>query len=233
MLTSKPGRSRTFARIIGASALFVLTTASGAFASLIQDTPFLIDLSGTGFGNVTSILTLQNTGSETGSVTFANPSGTGPDVVAGAPHTQLVSAGTLGVTDASQIRIIFNGNETGGGLSVDITTLVLTIYNSDGSVQFSSGAFGATTGDIANVQQGTGSAGFVFKLDAAQAAAAGALTSTDLVGLAATVNLTDDGPDNFFVANAGGTQTVPEPATLLLVGAGLAGIGFYSRRHRK
>lgn len=237
---NRPVAVRRMPKLVGALALGVLcivSTSGIAGATLIQDVPFIQTFGGSGLGAVNTVLTLQGaTGvvtTESGSVAWDGSA----DVIigdagTGASQTLTRQAGLFGLTDASQLRIVFNGNETNGNLDVDITSLVVTIYNADGSVQFTSGAFGSTTGDIPDVDQGTGSSGFVFKLDAPQALLAGALDPTDRIGLAATIANIDNGPDTFYLLNGPGSP-VPEPTTMLLWGTTMAGLGLARRRWRR
>src|SRR5512133_688241 len=86
-------------------------TAGAAQANLILASPE--NFSGTGLGSVNTILTIQDTGTEEGSVGL-NSSGaqvTSGDVQA---LTSVKSLSTLGVTSASNLRVVFNASEPAG-----------------------------------------------------------------------------------------------------------------------
>jgi hypothetical protein len=84
-----------------------------------------------------------------------------------------------------------------------------------------------------------GNSGFVFSLDTAQAAAAtaaGAFGSlNNRIGLSASASNATGGPETFFVTSSsvagggGAGGAVPEPATYVLIGAGLVAFGIKSR----
>ena len=187
---------------------------------------------GTGLGVVNTILTITspgNTTSETGSV--GRFPGDPNDVITGdtISTNQTQTLTELGVTSASSLRVVFNALESGGVANgIRLSNLQLTIFSPTGQVLFNSGSFAPV--DFTETQVGTGNSGFVFALDAAQAAAAQALAfgagfGNNLVGLAATADRATGGFETFFVANipgGGGTGTaIPEPGTIALFGAGL------------
>ena len=234
---------KTHAKALSAAAAAVvaLSTALPAQAMLVLQGPE--DFEGTGLGSVNTILTLEspaNTTVEEGSV--ARMVGSDTDVISGdaktgASQTQTRSIEELGITSASDIRVVFNALEPGNGAnSVSLDDLVLTIFSPTGTELFSTGAF--TPMDFADTFTGAGNSGFVFALDAAQAAAAQAAAfagdfGANLFGLSASVSDATGGFETFFVASAGVTPPIPEPQTYALMLAGLGAVGFMAFRRRR
>ncbi|HYG13755.1 MAG TPA: PEP-CTERM sorting domain-containing protein [Methylophilaceae bacterium] len=219
-------------RIFAIGATFALASAATSANALT----FIgaQEFQGTGLGAVNTILTMQNTGTETASVGLdagGNEVITG-DAKTGASQTQVRSLGELGLTNAGDMRIVFNAVEPGpaGGVDNGITldNLVLTIFDPSGAVLFTSDAFNPI--DFSSTFTGTGNSGFVFALsnseiNAAQAAFTGDF-SLNLVGLNATASQASAGNETFFVA----TAPIPEPSTYALMGAGLLGLAWIRRR---
>lgn len=211
--------------------------AGGASAELV----FLEeeDFQGTGLGAVNTVLTIQSPADgsfEAGSVGL-DASGTQVitgDAKTGASQTSLRSLGDLGITAASDLRIVFNALEPAGN-DIVLTDLVLDIYDPSGTLLFSSGSFDPVTFD--STFPGAGNAGFVFGLDATQAASAQTLAfggsfAANLVGLSAAASDATGGFETFFVANAEGPgpTPIPEPQTWALMGAGLFAVLLMRRR---
>jgi hypothetical protein len=187
-------------------------------------------------GAVDTVLTLNspgNSSTETGAV-FANGTGfaTSGNALTDASQVSLPTLGSLSIGDTSLLRIVLNANEPGGN-SITVGNLGLTFYDAVGA---SSMTFGlAAPVAIASTLTGIGKSGFVFGLDAAQAAAAASFIAASgtsfadfRVGLAATLTDATGGPDSFFITAA----PIPEPETYALLLAGLGVVGFVARRRR-
>lgn len=215
-----------------------------AHAMLVLQSPQ--DFDGTGLGSVNTVLTLQSPGNETfesGSV--GRSAGGSSDVIAGdaltgASQTLTRSIDSLGISSASDLRVVFNAVEPGNAAAqgITLTDLVLSIFSPSGELLFNSGALTAPV-VFADTFSGVGNSGFVFALDAAQAAAAQAAAfgggfGANLIGLSANLSNATGGPETFFVASAGGvTAPIPEPQTYALMLAGLGAVGFMVSRRRR
>src|SRR5256885_2934470 len=206
-----------------------------------------VDVSGTGFGAVNTILTFQATGAgmgaaESGCVGVSSSgvlNSTGGSVCQGGniggdeksaaafPHNQ-----TFMVTNAAGIGLVFNADQPAGG-SITLSNLTLALFNASGAVGFTSGAFTPIT--LNTTQTGIGKAGFLFTLDAAQAAAAQAAINGgfDLLGLSATATPGLGGPETFFLMDVPGGSSVPEASTVTSVGIGLLGLALIAAAKRR
>ena len=207
--------------LAGAVAMAAATLTS--HASLIEASPFPIDVTGTGLGAVDTVLTITspaNTTSETGSV-FAVGAGEGTsgDTIA-INHVRTFS------NTASNLRVVFNPNEPqNNNDGITLQNLVLTAFDAGGSARFTSGVF--TPVGVTAADAGTGKAGFVFQLDSAQASQLQTAIDTfgaNRIGLQATGLNATGGPETFFLT------AVPEPGTWALLVAGLVGMAGVVRR---
>jgi hypothetical protein len=231
-------------RITTGAAMKLTLLAAGAFAllgsaahaQLVLTEP--VDFSGTGLGSVNTILTLQSPGnstSETGAVAWNGSMDviTG-DAKTGGSQTQTRTFADLGVTAASDLRVVFNALEPGNALnSIDLSSLTLNVYNATGATVFSAST--PQNYSFADTFTGAGNSGFLFELTDASAAQLQSIFSSDLrVGLFATAANATGGFETFFVGNVASPVTpVPEPETYALMLAGLGVLGFVPRRRKQ
>jgi uncharacterized repeat protein (TIGR01451 family) len=204
------------ATILRNTAVFMvigLVAATPAFAALVFDATE--SLSGQGLGAIATVLTVQQTGTESGCVAWngvadvvgaaACPAGSGiagGNEKTGANQTLTRTAGEVGLTDAADFRIIFNATESDSSLTLD--DVRLTVYGPTGTVLFTSGPLTGKPILFLNTQPGIGSSGFVFKLDAAQITAANTASAfgnaNNRIGLAAVISGAAGGNETFAVA---------------------------------
>jgi hypothetical protein len=158
------------------------------------------------------------------------------DISAG-PHQQTVSLTDLGIGRASDLRVLLNINEANGGSKMPITVDVLQLnaYDAAGNVVFSADLINGASVSLNQFRQAQGSTSdFVFGLDSEAAARLQAAINSNpalRLGLTAQLSNVDGGPERFYFAGA--ATPTPEPATLVLLGTGIAGLAGAARRKRK
>ncbi len=230
--------------------LYMFSTAS---ADLIFDSS-LGGVAGSGFGTVSTILTMQSPGSgsfESGSVERASGADVKSDtgvlasggttsvgsVKTGASQTLTRTLGENGIAKASQIAIVLNADEPGGN-SITLTGLLMSVFNGNSDIFDAHLAQSVT---FPTTFSGVGKQGFVFRLDTSQAAALQALldpltsaTVADLrLGLSASASDATGGPETFNVAAiTTAPAAVPEPGTFLLAITSVTGLAFVAWRRR-
>lgn len=213
-------------------------------------------VTGNGFGSNPRALTIQSHGpsanSESGCI--------GPGLTAGAsacapgdgaiggnetnpissPKQAAPSLSSLGISNANQIGILFDGVQPQNASNnvVTINDLTLKLYNGSNLVYRVSGTFS----DLAT-NPGNGQSDYLFTLDPAAVAAFNAAFAgnlSDTIALDSTISFANQsgGPDSYsFIKLAGDTTTptpalgsAPEPGSLFLLGTGLAGAAAMLRK---
>lgn len=227
----------------------LLVAASTASAGLVYDSAILTPAQG--FGTAPRALSLQGSGtSESGGVGVApgggivvgstigdalvfqgngisNQTGTA-DLVNPLSDNQkygIPSAGSLGITSANQIGVLFNATEPSGN-SANVTDVTLKFYTGAGAL------LGAIDGgfNFLSSNPGNGVAGFTFVVDAAQQSQVNAWLLAGGAGtifaLEATVADVAGGPETFLIYNISAPPpiNVPLPGTITLLGLGLAAV---------
>jgi len=228
----------------GLSAVLMLGTPSTTFANLVEVGS--VNLKGTGFGNVNTILTVQALGQGMGGtesgcvgINSAGKQTIGSSICQGnnpggdekppnkSPHNQ-----TFIISDASALAIVFNTDQPGGS-AITLDNLVVVLYNANGQVGFTSGNFASPINFAStSFETGIGKSGWEFMLDSTQAAQAQAAIDAgfNVLGLSSTISGASGGPETFFVTTGNTPAPAPEPASLLLLGSGLVLTGTVMRR---
>jgi hypothetical protein len=237
-----PSKIRTLLALL----LVTCLMASSAESAVITFHGETTNDTGTGFGNVLKLLALQQKGNarqEAGSVYWSGSADQRSGDATPQSQTQTVAAATAKGFDASDLIVILNINQVGSNDALDVHEFAMRFYTNPAGTQWFDAAYDRTNPlntasslGLTPAGQGTGSAGYVFRiaLDAAEATAFFADPGNHL-GMAVSVamdNEANNGPDNFYLGDADVNNVVPEPATLVMLSLG-AGLAMLRRRARR
>jgi hypothetical protein len=211
-----------------------------------------IQLPSQGFGNAPRDLSFQGSGTVSGCVAASggsiaigssacmttdaaqdgngvlNVGGGEPPPLADNQKYGIPTAASLGITSASDIGVLFNGTQPGGG-PINVTDVTLKFYNA---------LTGALVGSIdgqynfVDSNPGNGVAGFTFVVSPDEFGYVNGLLNGNPVqfALEATTTGNAGGPDTFTVVNIHSPAAVPEPGTWAMMLLGFGAIGVASRR---
>ncbi len=146
-------------------------------------------------------------------------------------HTKTLTFAEAGVSNAGQLRIFMDIEDNDNDLILN--QLVLTAYGSNGQILFQ-GSYTAGPTFFNEAAPGQGHGDYVFGLTADQAAQLQAAYQADpnlRLGLFASTS-DDTGSFTNFKIGQGPANPIPEPATMILLGTGLAGVAAKMRKRR-
>jgi hypothetical protein len=236
---------RRFAVIVS-TVLSVCALAGPASAAVIEFHGLTTNSSGTGFGHVLSILTLQDENPhadnlEAGSVVWNGTSdvfgtvGAGIDTKSQLSQTRAVSEMLSKGMNESNLAVVFNLAQAGSNDALNLHNFTLRFQDASGATLFDAtfndaDLSNADTSALTPAGQGIGTSGYEFRVKFSGSEGTNFFANpTNRVGM--FINASDamsnatGGMETFYVAPA-----VPEPASAALLASLLCGSGLLRRR---
>lgn len=222
-----------FSRVVCIVGLLALTLNVASEAAVITFQGQTTNSSGTGFGNVLSVLALQDNnpgadGLQAGSVGWNGISdvfgaiGGGVDTKSQQSQTRSVAELTGKGINAFNLAVVFNLSQAGSGDPMNLHNFTLRFQNAAGATLFDAtfndaDLSNADTSALTPAGQGVGSSGYLFPVSFAVAEGSTFFaTSTNRIAMfinsADAMSGASGGIDSFYVAPA-----VPEPASISVV----------------
>jgi hypothetical protein len=213
--------------LVSVAAVFLMLVPN-AYADLVFVTN--IDVTGTGLGAVNTVVTVLESGPGTESGCI-NQNGTFTPCLFGLQggDNQAINNVVPLSNIATSFAAVVNLNETGQDLSVVLTDLYLTFCNGAAchNAQYLGPDITLTSGE----GTGLGQSGFTFALNPAEYAIVSALGPNLTIsgGVQFLAGSQGAGPETLHVIQTA-PPTVPEPTSLLLLGAGLTALATFRKR---